>query len=96
MNSEKKIERLERKVKTVEEAILLLSELTASHDEMLYIQMKSDEDLNEKISALIDAQIRSEDKMEALNTAQNKTEEKMQSLIDLTRLAHRRLDELEK
>lgn len=89
MDSEQKIAKLGRRVKTVEEAVLLLTELTTIHDEKSYTHMKNGEELNAKISAMIDAQIRSEDKIQTINQALDK-------LIDLTRLAHQRLDKLEK
>ncbi len=63
MNIEERVNRSERKIETVEDAIKLLSQLIANHDERLYDSSKGREDLDEKITMLIDAQIRSEDKL---------------------------------
>ncbi len=69
MNTEDRFGKVERRVKSVEQAIQLLSELVISHDESFVKSLKNDEELNQKISALIDAQIRSEDKLHNINSA---------------------------
>ncbi len=62
MNVDERTSKVERSVSTVEEAIQLLSQLIASHNDKLFDSLKKDEDLSEKITMLIDAQIRNEDK----------------------------------
>ncbi len=89
MNVDERISKVERRVSTVEEAIQLLSQLIASHDERLFDSLKKDEDLNEKITMLVDAQIRNEDKIQDINSALDK-------LTDLVKTAHSRIDRLEK
>jgi hypothetical protein len=81
MENEERISRLERRVKTVEDAVQLLTELIISHDERLVTSIKNDEELNDRIAALIDAQIRGEDKI--------------QRVTDLVEAAHLRIDRLE-
>ena len=89
MNIDERVFKVERRVSTVEEAIQLLSQLIASHDDRLFDSLKKDEDLSEKITMLIDAQIRNEDKIQDINSALDK-------LTDLVKVAHSRLDRLEK
>ncbi len=62
MDVSERVSKVERRVSTVEEAIQLLSQLIASHDNRLFDSLKKDEDMSEKITMLIDAQIRNEDK----------------------------------
>ena len=85
METEQRFNKVEKRIKTVEEAILLLSELSIGHGERLDDSLRDRENLNEKISALIDAQIRSEDRTQEANTkisalidAQIRTEDRMQ------------------
>jgi hypothetical protein len=51
--------------------------------------LKDDENLNAKVSALIDAQISSEYRIQSINEALDK-------LTELVKVAHQRLDILEK
>lgn len=88
MSLEERVTDMERKVSTVEDAIKLLSQLIASHDDRLYDSLKKDEDLSAKLTMLIDAQIRSEDKIQNINEALDK-------LTGLVKTAHSRLDRLE-
>jgi len=67
MRIEERVSKSERKIETVEDAIKLLSKLIANHDERLYDSLKGREDLNEKITMLIDAQIRNEDAIQKVN-----------------------------
>lgn len=80
--------KVEKRVKTVEEAVLLLTELTISHGERLEDSLRDKENLNAKISALVDAQIRSEDKLQNINSA-------LEQLTKLVEKAHLRIDRLE-
>ncbi len=89
MNTEERIEKTERRIKTVEDAVVLLTVLTDSHNDRLESLLKNDDNLNAKISALIDAQINSEDRMLKINEALDK-------LTELAKVAHQRLDLLEK
>ncbi|MGI8641204.1 MAG: hypothetical protein ACR2MG_14810 [Pyrinomonadaceae bacterium] len=89
MNSEERVGKAERRIKTVEDAIILLTVLTDSHNDRLETLLKDDENLNAKISALIDAQISSEDQIQSINEALDK-------LTALVKIAHQRLDILEK
>ncbi|HXG86447.1 MAG TPA: hypothetical protein VNI84_20680 [Pyrinomonadaceae bacterium] len=83
--------------------------MVVSHGEFIEKFIYNDAELNAKISALIDAQIRSEDKISALVEAQNRNDEKFAALVEaqnrgeemLQRLtglvdkAHSRIDGLE-
>jgi len=89
MNTEERIGKTERRIKTVEDAVVLLTVLTDSHNDRLESLLKNDDNLNAKISALIDAQINSEDRMLKINEALDK-------LTELAKVAHQRLDLLEK
>ncbi len=75
MSVDERVSKVERKVSTVEEAIQLLSRIVASHDERLVDSFRKDEDMSEKITMLIDAQIRSEDEIQSLV-------DRIQSLVD--------------
>ena len=83
MKLEDRVERTEKRVKTVEDAVVLLTVLTDSHDDRLerflfgLEELKTGQrEMQEKINILIDSQIRSEDKMaemaEAIKSAHNK------------------------
>ncbi|HLM03169.1 MAG TPA: hypothetical protein VK400_19105 [Pyrinomonadaceae bacterium] len=87
MSSEERFGKLEMRVKTVEEAITLLSNLLANHDDRLEDSVKDNENLEAKIAALVDAQIRSEDKLQNINDALDK-------LTKLVKTAHQRIDRL--
>jgi len=67
----------------------LLTVLTDSHNDRFESLLKDDENLNAKVSALIDAQISSEDRIQSINEALDK-------LTQLVKVAHQRLDILEK
>jgi chromosome segregation ATPase len=88
MSIEERLGKVGRRVKTVEEAITLLSNLLASHDDRLEDSVKDNENLEAKIAALVDAQIRSESKLQNINDALDK-------LTDLVKRAHGRIDRLE-
>lgn len=96
MNVDERVSKVERRVSTVEEAIQLLSHLVASHDDRLFDSLKKDEDLNEKITMLIDAQIRNEDKIQDINSALDNVNSALDKLTDLVKVAHSRLNQLEK
>ncbi len=89
METEQRFNKVEKGVETVEEAILLLSELSIGHGERLEDSLRDRENLNTKISALIDAQIRSEDRMQETNAklalladSQQETNAKLAFLAD--------------
>ena len=88
MRIEERVSKSERKIETVEDAIKLLSKLIANHDERLYDSLKGREDLNEKITMLIDAQIRNEDAIQKVN-------QHIDKLAELVAKSHQRLDRLE-
>jgi len=79
----------------MEKAIKILTELIVSHDERLVKSLNNDEDLNAKISALVDAQIRSEDKLQLLAEAQVRSSLAIEQLTQLVGKAHSRIDRLE-
>ena len=64
---------IEKRVETVEEAILIMKDLLVSHDERLedYFRAlhESREDFNFKLNALIDAQMRNEVGIQELKEA---------------------------
>lgn len=89
MELEPRVEKVERKIKTVEEAIILLTALTTSHDDRLEKLLFGIEELRasqnetkEKINMLIDAQMRTENNTEELQASQKETNEKINILID--------------
>ena len=82
MSADERLGKVERRVKTVEQAIELLTELVVSHGEILENSLRNGDELNAKISALVDAQIRSEDAI--------------QQLTRMVEKAHSRIDGLEK
>lgn len=89
MESNNRIEKVEKRVQTVEEAIILLKELTISHDDRLESFLFGLEELragqketNEKINMLIDAQMRTENNIGELRASQKETDEKINMLID--------------
>lgn len=95
MKLEDKVNKNERRIKTVEEAIVLLTELTTSHSDRLEKSVFDMDELraaqrqtDEKMNMLIDAQIKTEDGMQKL-------EEKMRELADITKHAHLRIDKIE-
>ncbi len=75
MDTEQKVEKLGKRVKTVEEAVLLLTSLIENHGDLIYDFVKENENFNEKINALVDSQIRREDD-------NRKSDEKINALID--------------
>lgn len=75
MDTEQKVEKLGKRVKTVEEAVLLLTSLIENHGDLIYDFVKENESFNEKINALVDSQIRREDD-------NKKSDEKINALID--------------
>jgi chromosome segregation ATPase len=81
MENEEKFPRLERRIKTVEDAVQLLTELIINYDEEINDFDKNSEELNAKIAAPVDAQIRGEDKI--------------QRVTDLVEAARLRIDRLE-
>ncbi len=102
MNTGERIGKIEKRVNTIEKAVQILTELIVSHDERLVKTLNNDEDLNAKISALVDAQIRSEDKLQALIDTQMRNEDRLQiinsalgQLTQLVEKAHSRIDRLE-
>ncbi|MDQ3633019.1 MAG: hypothetical protein ACR2MD_01990 [Aridibacter sp.] len=109
MDLEKKVNKNEKRIETVEQAIQLLSQLTISHtdeiERMLFgidetkgsiIELRnsikelreSQKDTQEKLNALIDAQIRGEDSMQELKN-------EMKDLAKVVKLAHQRIDKIE-
>lgn len=88
MKLEERVEKNERRLKTVEEAVVLLTALADSHtDQLEQIIFGINElraaqrDTNEKINILIDAQIR--------------TDEKMTELAEAVEFAHQLIDKIE-
>jgi predicted nucleic acid-binding Zn-ribbon protein len=83
-----------RKVKTVEQAVQILTELIISYGKDCGKPLKNGEALNAELSALVDAQVGSEDKISvlgevqdridnqilALSEAQNRSEDKLQNI----------------
>jgi hypothetical protein len=83
MNVEDKIDKIGKRVRTVEDAIVLLTALVDSHDDRLLYSMKEDENLNGKISALVDAQIKSEDILKSIRQKSFETDDKISILIEM-------------
>ena len=76
---------IEKRVETVEEAILIMKDLLVSHDERLedYFRVlhESREDFNFKLNALIDAQIRNETEIDKVKESIEKLSEASQSQL---------------
>ncbi len=87
MSVDERVSKVERKVSSVEEAIKLLSQLIASHDDRLVHSFENDEDMNEKTKMLIDAQIRNEDKWQESKDRWEKSNEEFN--VKMTVLAER-------
>jgi uncharacterized coiled-coil protein SlyX len=82
MNVEERIQKAERKIATVEDAIKLLSQLVTNHDERLVDSLKGREDSDAKINMLIDSQIQTDDKINVLIDSQKRSDDKINVLID--------------
>jgi hypothetical protein len=109
MKLEDRVDRTERKIKTVEKAIIILTELNVQHSSLLEkIVFDTEElkagqrelqegnrELQEKINILIDAQIRTEDKSQQTDEKMQILEQKMAELADVVKLAHQRIDKIE-
>jgi uncharacterized coiled-coil protein SlyX len=102
MNVEERIQKAERKIATVEDAIKLLSQLVTNHDERLVDSLKGREDSDAKINMLIDSQKRSDDKINVLIDSQKRSDDKIHSinqaldkLTELVKASHSRIDGLE-
>lgn len=102
MKLEERLGSAERRIKNVEEAIVVLTELNVKHSELLEKLVFDTEELKagqrelqegqremqEKINILIDAQIRTEDQAKI-------TDKKMAEMADAVRSAHQRIDKIE-
>lgn len=88
MSIEERVGKVEKRVKTVEEAVTLLTSLVVSRDDRLEDSVKDNENLETKIAALVDVQIRSESKLQNINDALDK-------LTELVKVTHQRIDRLE-
>jgi DNA-binding protein H-NS len=102
MNVEERIQKAERKIATVEDAIKLLSQLVTNHDERLVDSLKGREDSDAKINMLIDSQIQTDDKINVLIDSQKRSDDKIHSinqaldkLTELVKASHSRIDGLE-
>ena len=114
MSIENRVTKTESRIKTLEDALVFLTALGDSHNDQLEAFLFSLEELkanqqntDEKLNALIDAQIVTEDKlqrfeagMQELQAFQKKTEvgmsslqNTMQDLAEYIKLAHQRIDE---
>jgi chromosome segregation ATPase len=102
MNVEERIQKAERKIATVEDAIKLLSQLVTNHDERLVDSLKGREDSDAKINMLIDSQIQTDNKINVLIDSQKRSDDKIHSinqaldkLTELVKASHSRIDGLE-
>jgi chromosome segregation ATPase len=102
MNVEERIQKAERKIATVEDAIKLLSQLVTNHDERLVDWLKGREDSDAKINMLIDSQIQTDNKINVLIDSQKRSDDKIHSinqaldkLTELVKASHSRIDDLE-
>jgi ABC-type transporter Mla subunit MlaD len=77
--------RIEPRVKNVEEAIQLLTELTLRADERMDNFDAALSNLVAKVEALTDAQIRTEESLTRLAEAQAHTDQRLDALIDIVR-----------
>ncbi len=83
MSVDEKIEKIGKRLRTVEDAVILLTKLVDSHDDRLIYSLKEDENLSDKISALVDAQIRSEDILHSIRQKSVETDDKISILVDM-------------
>lgn len=95
MSIGQRLNKSERRIKTLEDALVWLTALGDSHNEQLekflfsLTEMKANQtNPEEKLNALIDAQIGSEERIQNL-------ENKMLDLADYVKLAHQRIAVLE-
>ena len=83
---------VEKRLETVEEAILIMKDLLVSHDERLEdyfkVLQESREDFNFKLNALIDAQMRNE-------TGIDKVKESIEKLSEASQSQLQRIENLE-
>ncbi len=93
MNVDERVSKVERRVSTVEEAIQLLSQLIAGHDERLFDSLKKDEDISKKITMLIDAQIRNEDKWQESELRWQRSNEEFNAKMAVLAEKQKRNDE---
>lgn len=82
MREENRVRRIETRVKNVEEAIQLLTQLTLRADERMDSFDAALNNLTVKMEALADVQIRTEDALGRLAEAQAHTEQRLDVLID--------------
>lgn len=76
---------IEPRVKNVEEAVKLLTELALRADERMDNFDAALNNLTTKVEALADAQIRTEEALTHLAKAQAHTDERLDALIDIVR-----------
>jgi|GEM_PF-3361054 len=76
---ESRVKKVELKIKTIEEAILLLSQQTLIHSNWFDEIREAQANTDVKIAALVDAQIRNEDEAKASRT---NTDAKIAALVD--------------
>ncbi len=76
---ESRVKKVELKIKTIEEAILLLSQQTLIHSNWFDEIREAQANTDVKIAALVDAQIRNEDESKASRT---NTDVKIAALVD--------------
>lgn len=86
------IERVDARAARLEEGFQLLIELTRGHSEQLDTQRgwinqlgEAQADSTQKIAALADAQIRTEDSLSRLALAQTHADQRLDALIDIVR-----------
>ena len=99
MSSEERILRLEKAMATLaelsadqqrrtsrlEESFVTLVELTRSHNEGMDELRAAQTESDRKISALADAQLRTEEALKQLAEAQTHTDQRLDALIDIVR-----------
>ena len=79
------LKKIESRVKTVEDAVHLLTQLALSADERMDSFDSSLANLTTKVEALADAQIRTEEALARLAESQARTDDRLDALIDIVR-----------
>jgi chromosome segregation ATPase len=102
MKLEERVEKNERRLKTVEDAIILLTKLGDSHtDQLEQIIFGIDElraaqsETSERVNMLIDAQIRTDDEIKEIKAIQRESGERIKVLIEAQIRTEEKMQETE-
>lgn len=95
MKSEERIEKVEKRVRTVEEAIVLLTQLSNSGAERMEKFLFGLEELRFNVEELRAGQHDTQEKINMLIDAQMRTEDQVREVSALVKAAHERIDKID-